>query len=128
MSAKFLSHLAHCVRCLTLFVTHYPKIAELKDEFPGKVGPYFVSYLAEDPTSRTSRSNPQASMSHVLDNYKEPEYAEEATQKITFLYKLVPGVASRSFGLHVARLAQVGYSKFNDHSWEASRCEAPIAV
>lgn len=128
MSARFLSHLAHCVRCLALFVTHYPKIAELKEEFPGTVGPYFVSYLAEDPAFRNSRSKPQASPSYVLDNHKEPEYAEEATRKITFLYRLVPGVANRSFGLHVARLAQVGYSNFNNHSWEASRFEAPIAV
>lgn len=48
--------------------------------------------------------------SHVKSEGKSREvgYEEEATQRITFLYKLVPGVASRSFGLHVARLAQVG--------------------
>ena len=84
-------------RCLTLFVTHYPRIAELQSKYPGEIGPYFVSYLAEDPSAKISNLKPSA-----LD-----PPVEEATQRITFLYKLVPGVASRSFGLHVARLAQV---------------------
>ena len=77
-------------------MTHYPRLADLKDEFPGKVSPYFVSYLAE------GQANKQTSEGLVS------QYEEEATQRITFLYKLVPGVASKSFGLHVARLAQVG--------------------
>ena len=84
-------------RCLTLFVTHYPRIAELQSKYPGEIGPYFVSYLAEDPSAKISELKPSALDPHV----------DEATQRITFLYKLVPGVASRSFGLHVARLAQV---------------------
>lgn len=82
-------------RCLTLFVTHYPRLAGLKEEFPGKVGPYFVSYLAQGHANKQISEGPNS------------QYEEEATQRITFLYKLVPGVASRSFGLHVARLAQV---------------------
>ncbi|KAG0589041.1 hypothetical protein KC19_2G287300 [Ceratodon purpureus] len=89
-----LHYLLKETRCLTLFVTHYPRLADLKDEFPGKVGPYFVSYLAEGQVNKQSEG-------------PISQYEEEATQRITFLYKLVPGIASRSFGLHVARLAQV---------------------
>jgi len=87
-------------------VTHYPRLADLKDKFPGSVSPYFVSYLAEGQLKNqiSERSTPVESEG----NRREVEYEEEATQRITFLYKLVPGVASRSFGLHVARLAQVG--------------------
>lgn len=87
-------------------MTHYPRIADLKDEFPGNVSPYYVSYLAE---GQINKQLPEAQIPPVQSegNSRELRYAEEATQKITFLYKLVPGVASRSFGLHVARLAQV---------------------
>jgi DNA mismatch repair protein MSH3 len=84
-------------------VTHYPRLADLKDEFPGKVGPYFVSYLAE---GQAIKHRPEGPIS---------QYEEEATQRITFLYKLVPGIASRSFGLHVARLAQVGTLLFSKY-------------
>jgi len=87
-------------------VTHYPRLADLKDEFPGSISPYFVSYLAEGQIKKIS----EGPNSHDKSEGKRREvgYEEEATQRITFLYKLVPGVASRSFGLHVARLAQVG--------------------
>ena len=33
--------------------------------------------------------------------------SEAAVPKITFLYKLAPGVADRSFGLNVARMAHL---------------------
>lgn len=101
-----LHHLLKEIRCLTFFVTHYPRIADLKDEFPGNVSPYYVSYLAE---GQINKQLPEAQIPPVQSegNSRELRYAEEATQKITFLYKLVPGVASRSFGLHVARLAQL---------------------
>lgn len=85
-------------------MTHYPRLADLKDEFPGSVSPYFVSYLAEGQIKKQISEGPSSSEG----KRREVEYEEEATQRITFLYKLVPGVASRSFGLHVARLAQVG--------------------
>ena len=83
-------------------MTHYPRLADLKDEFPGKVGPYFVSYLAEGQVNKQSEG-------------PISQYEEEATQRITFLYKLVPGIASRSFGLHVARLAQVCTLYFSNY-------------
>ncbi|OIW12510.1 hypothetical protein TanjilG_04674 [Lupinus angustifolius] len=74
-------------RSMVLFVTHYPKIADLRTEFPGSVGAYYVSHLtAYDDTSKTSN----------LDN-----------EDITYLYKLVPGVSERSFGFKVAQLAQL---------------------
>lgn len=88
-------------------MTHYPRIANLKDEFPGSVSPYFVSYLAEGQTKKQTSEGPTSRVESE-GKKREVEYEEEATQRITFLYKLVPGVASRSFGLHVARLAQVG--------------------
>lgn len=79
-----LQHLLSEKRCLVLFVTHYPEIAEISNEFPGSVGTYHVSYL----TSQKDKSG--------FDN-----------DDVTYLYKLVCGLCSRSFGFKVAQLAQV---------------------
>lgn len=110
-----LEYLLKDIRCLTLFVTHYPKLAELRERFPGEIGAYHVSYLAEassDPlvvsevACKQSPDNDDCD-SAVLKECHGQNVASEAAHKITFLYKLVQGVASRSFGLHVARLAQI---------------------
>ncbi|CAM6092495.1 unnamed protein product [Calypogeia fissa] len=93
-----LHHLLKETKCLTLFVTHYPKIAELMDEFPGEVNSYYVSYMAHE-------SGPSKEL--AVESSEDGNDTSEDSQTITFLYKLVPGVASRSFGLHVARLAQI---------------------
>ncbi|KAL4357775.1 hypothetical protein AHAS_Ahas09G0220400 [Arachis hypogaea] len=74
-------------RSIVLFVTHYPKIADLTTEFPGSVGAYHVSHL-------TSHHDTSKNKNSYLDN-------------ITYLYKLVPGVSERSFGFKVAQLAQL---------------------
>lgn len=82
-----LHYLLQKKRCMVLFVTHYPKIAEIRTEFPGSVEAYHVSYLtSEDENATTDRSDPE---------------------EVTYLYKLVPGIAARSFGFKVAKLAQV---------------------
>lgn len=83
-----LHHLLEQKRCMVLFVTHYPKIADIRTEFPGSVGAYHVSYLT----------------SHKSEDTTNSKYEHE---DVTYLYKLVPGVAERSFGSKVAELAQV---------------------
>lgn len=96
-------------RSLALFVTHYPQIAELRKEFPAEVGTYFVSYLAEEANARAPRGGSEggADVSVGEGDRGEASREQEADQKVTFLYKLVPGLSPRSFGLHVARLAEV---------------------
>lgn len=89
-----LHHLLAQKRCMVLFVTHYPKIVDIKNEFPGSVVAYHVSYM-------TSQS-----VTDVMDaNDKNSEKMDH--QDVTYLYKLVPGVSERSFGFKVAQLAQV---------------------
>ena len=51
-----------------------------------------MSYLQEHSEAASSPSTSQAA---------------PAIPQITFLYKLVPGVADRSFGLNVARMAHL---------------------
>ncbi|KAL2459897.1 DNA mismatch repair protein MSH3 [Abeliophyllum distichum] len=80
-----LHYLQEHKRCLALFVTHYPKIVEIKNEFPGSVGAYHVSYLTSQSKLDIDLISSQKMDSTDYDN-------------VTYLYKLIPGVAERSFG------------------------------
>ncbi|XP_053405229.1 DNA mismatch repair protein Msh3-like isoform X2 [Mercenaria mercenaria] len=71
-------------RCMTLFVTHYPSLAEFETIYPDKVGNYHMSFLLNDENT-----------------------GSDDQEQITFLYELVQGVAARSYGLNVARLANI---------------------
>lgn len=96
------------IRCLTLFVTHYPKLAELREKFPGEIGAYHVSYLADASSGPEAACEQEGTCGPVGQGEDSGQsVVDEVSQKITFLYKLVEGVANRSFGLHVARLAQI---------------------
>ncbi|KAL0026611.1 hypothetical protein WJX77_010338 [Trebouxia sp. C0004] len=86
-----LQHLVAQIGCLTLFVTHYPKVAALQQQNPGSIESVHMSYLANQADTTASGSSQTA----------------PAVPQITFLYKLVPGVADRSFGLNVARMAHL---------------------
>lgn len=82
-----LHHLLKHKNCMVLFVTHYPKIADIRTEFPGSVRAYHVSYLTSHKVTDT--------------------VGLKSDQDVTYLYKLVPGVSEKSFGFKVAELAQV---------------------
>ncbi|KAK9143420.1 hypothetical protein Syun_012820 [Stephania yunnanensis] len=90
-----LHHLLEHKRCMILFVTHYPKVLDIKYRFPGSVGAYHVSYLTSQ--------NPLEITDFELDH--DTEHADHTD--VTFLYKLVRGMTDKSFGLNVARLAQL---------------------
>ncbi|KAL4623212.1 DNA mismatch repair protein Msh3 [Arapaima gigas] len=76
------------VKSLTLFVTHYPPLCELERIFPQHVGNYHMAFLLNEP-----------------DRHDDLE--EVAPEFITFLYQLTEGAAARSYGLNVARLAEI---------------------
>ncbi|GAA6022808.1 hypothetical protein JCM11491_006414 [Sporobolomyces phaffii] len=78
-------------RCLTVFVTHYPNLATLAKKYPGSITLGHMSCLETPVSSSSPSDDPSASSSRESD--------------ITFLYKLVPGLASASHGLNVARMA-----------------------
>lgn len=83
-----LMHLTSRVRCVTLFVTHFPLIAKLSDLYPFAVGSYFMDFAEEVVTERNEN----------IDCVRN-------RRKITFLYKVKPGVAAHSYGLNVAEIA-----------------------
>ncbi|CAL5323166.1 hypothetical protein CsSME_00001693 [Camellia sinensis var. sinensis] len=107
-----LHHLLEQKRCMVLFVTHYPKIVDIKNEFPGAVGAYHVSYL-------TSQNEDMMELSD--QNVETMDH-----QDVTYLYKLVPGVSERSFGFKVARLAQLPTSCIHRATVMAAKLEAAV--
>ncbi|CAN6236705.1 unnamed protein product [Urochloa humidicola] len=82
-------------KCITIFVTHYPKILDIQREFEASVGAYHVSYLAT------------RKLLEVTDKPLETSPESKDLGEITFLYKLVAGASDKSFGLNVALLAQL---------------------
>ncbi|XP_016529544.1 DNA mismatch repair protein Msh3 isoform X2 [Poecilia formosa] len=76
------------VKSFTLFVTHYPPLCELEQVFPQHVSNFHMAFLLTEPDVTTD------------DGEVQPEF-------ITFLYQLTKGAAGRSYGLNVARLADV---------------------
>ncbi|KDR81784.1 hypothetical protein GALMADRAFT_152606 [Galerina marginata CBS 339.88] len=77
-----LQYLVQSIKCKTLFITHYPLLAtKLQTKFPNDVQNLHMGYEAE---SRI-----------------------DGTRSITFLYRLIPGLATESFGIECARLARV---------------------
>ncbi|XP_076005669.1 DNA mismatch repair protein Msh3 isoform X2 [Genypterus blacodes] len=85
-----LEHFIRDVKSLTLFVTHYPPLCELEREYPQHVSNYHMAFLLNEPDIATG----------TADGEVQPEF-------ITFLYQLNEGAAERSYGLNVARLADI---------------------
>ncbi|RMZ91066.1 hypothetical protein DV736_g1702, partial [Chaetothyriales sp. CBS 134916] len=83
IAASVLDYLIRHTRCLTLFITHYQALARLTDTFPG------------------------GELKNVHMRFTEEEDTGVSEERITFLYEVAAGVAHRSYGLNVARLANV---------------------
>ncbi|XP_056134505.1 DNA mismatch repair protein Msh3 [Lampris incognitus] len=78
------------VKSITLFVTHYPPLCELQRVYPEHVANYHMAFLLNEPDIATNTEN-----------------GEVQPESITFLYQLTEGAAGRSYGLNVARLADI---------------------
>ncbi|KAM8778289.1 DNA mismatch repair protein Msh3 isoform 2-T2 [Rhynchonycteris naso] len=83
-----LEHFIRDVKSLTLFVTHYPPVCELEKSYSQQVGNYHMGFLVSEDESK-----------------QDP--GEEAPDFVTFLYQITRGIASRSYGLNVAKLADI---------------------
>ncbi|KAG0079540.1 Mismatch repair protein msh3 [Linnemannia elongata] len=116
-----LKHVVKNIRAVTLFVTHYPSLADVAREFPqGTVRNFHMGFMASAAGSLSMSgggggvSNEGADL--VLEeggDEGQEEEEEEAVlddMDIVFLYKLVPGVSLKSYGLNVARMAKLSGS------------------
>ena len=79
IAASVLDYLVRERKCLTLFITHYQMLARMANGFPG------------------------GELKNVHMRFTE----EEGSDNVTFLYEVGEGVAHRSYGLNVARLANI---------------------
>lgn len=94
-----LDHFVHQARALTIFVTHYQDIAKQYEpaaaagaaSAPAVVRNCHMGFLEEPNTAASNATGAAAA----------------AATKITFLYTVEPGLAHRSYGLNVARLARL---------------------
>ncbi|KAK7115963.1 DNA mismatch repair protein Msh3-like [Littorina saxatilis] len=86
------------VKALTLFVTHYPMLAECQRLYPDVVGNFHMSFLLYEGDDVEGDKT---------DEQESRENAENPDEYLTFLYQLSEGAAGKSYGLNVARLAQI---------------------
>ncbi|KAF9349246.1 Mismatch repair protein msh3 [Mortierella sp. AD094] len=91
-----LKHVVRHIGAITLFVTHYPSLAEVANEFPeGVVRNYHMGFMA------TAAGAASGSISDVDLATDTPGINEDLAlddMDIVFLYKLVPGVSLKSYG------------------------------
>uniref|UniRef100_A0A3Q2ZJT0 DNA mismatch repair protein MSH3 n=1 Tax=Kryptolebias marmoratus TaxID=37003 RepID=A0A3Q2ZJT0_KRYMA len=90
------------VKAFTLFVTHYPPLCELDQVYPEHVSNYHMAFLLNE-----------------ADISVRPEF-------ITFLYQLTEGAAGRSYGLNVARLADIPDSILHAAARKAQELESMV--
>ncbi|KAJ9604953.1 Mismatch repair protein msh3 [Cladophialophora chaetospira] len=79
IAASVLDYLVREKKCMTLFITHYQMLARMADGFP------------------------DGDLKNVHMRFTEAD-----DENVTFLYEVGGGVAHRSYGLNVARLANLG--------------------
>ncbi|SPN96665.1 related to DNA mismatch repair protein [Cephalotrichum gorgonifer] len=92
-----LAHVATAPSPMTLFITHYQNLSRLANTLP-------IQNVHMRFTSTTAAA---ASPSRPSDGDMDGKGEGDAEEEITFLYEVTPGVAHRSYGLNVARLARI---------------------
>ncbi|KAJ5291858.1 hypothetical protein N7478_001109 [Penicillium angulare] len=95
-----LDYMVRSIRSLTLFITHYQHLSRMVQSFPDQ------------------------SLRNVHMRFTES--GEEGNEDITFLYEVSEGVAHRSYGLNVARLANLPPSVIDLAREKSSELEESI--
>lgn len=99
-----LQHVVEDTRCLTLFITHYQSLARVVDGLGGKCTNVHMRFTAARRTRDPADNDDK--MLDVQGDGSDGDTAE-CDEEITFLYEVGEGVAHRSYGLNVARLARI---------------------
>nr|XP_054540214.1 DNA mismatch repair protein Msh3 isoform X5 [Pan troglodytes] len=99
------------VKSLTLFVTHYPPVCELEKNYSHQVGNYHMGFLVSEDESKLDpgRNYRPGMVVHACNpsTLGGQGAAEQVPDFVTFLYQITRGIAARSYGLNVAKLADV---------------------
>ncbi|KAI5285995.1 Mismatch repair protein msh3 [Ascosphaera aggregata] len=100
-----LDYVIRDIGCLTLFITHYQHLTAMQRSFQGgELRNVHMSFKEEHP---------------------EPGHKEQQ-ELITFLYEVVPGEAHRSYGLNVARLANIPTSVLDLAAEKSAALESEV--
>ncbi|KAI0071810.1 hypothetical protein K474DRAFT_1668569 [Panus rudis PR-1116 ss-1] len=82
VASAVLQHLVQNIKCKTLFITHYPQVAnDLERRFPDDLENLHMGFTEDTRI--------------------------DGTREVTFLYKLSEGLSKESFGVECARLAGI---------------------
>ncbi|TGO62880.1 hypothetical protein BOTNAR_0107g00040 [Botryotinia narcissicola] len=102
-------------KCLCLFITHYQTLASVARGFEkGKeLRNVHMKFTAERNGRRVSNADAD------MDN-------DDVDEEITFLYEVGEGVAHRSYGLNVARLARVPKSVLDTAASKSRELETQV--
>lgn len=88
------------------------QVGTLQQEFPGTVSCHHMDYL-EDARMPTPSPHSHVENTNTTNHADTPAASSPSSKaivaipQVTLLYKLVDGIAPRSFGLNVARLARL---------------------
>jgi len=93
-----LSHMVSQLKSLTLFITHYQALARMAAQFDGE-------------------------LQNVHMRFNEQKNDEGQQGDVTFLYEVGEGVAHRSYGLNVAKLAGLPKSLIDKAAGESAKME-----
>ncbi|KAF4968063.1 hypothetical protein FSARC_4481 [Fusarium sarcochroum] len=96
-----LQHVVAETRCLTLFITHYQNLARVAEGLDG--------------------------VKNVHMKFKA-EKGEDGEEEVTFLYEVGEGVAHRSYGLNVARLARIPKKVIDVAALKSSQMEQEMRM
>ncbi|KAI9053342.1 hypothetical protein LZ554_002302 [Drepanopeziza brunnea f. sp. 'monogermtubi'] len=91
IAGAVLDYVVRETRCLCLFITHYQSLASVARSFDGELRNVHMKFSAAKKGSGVEIG----------------EGGGDGEEEITFLYEVGEGVAHRSYGLNVARLANV---------------------
>ena len=92
-----LHHAVRKLKSLTLFITHYQSLARVSEQFDGELKNVHMRFTEQD--------------------------TETGEKDVTFLYEVGEGVAHRSYGLNVAKLAGLPRSLLEEASRRSKQME-----
>ncbi|EAA34638.1 DNA mismatch repair protein msh-3 [Neurospora crassa] len=113
IAGAVLEYVVRDVGCLMLFVTHYQDLAGVAEGLTvgegeeKRRGVECVHMRFASNKSRTSMDDDAMEVDGDGDGQEGAGADKDEEEEITFLYDLAPGVAHRSYGLNVARLARI---------------------
>ncbi|AEO53880.1 hypothetical protein MYCTH_2295777 [Thermothelomyces thermophilus ATCC 42464] len=100
-----LDYVVRETRCLTLFITHYQSLARVAEGLGGAVRCVHMRF--EAATRKHGTDGRSGGRRDDQQDDADGDGGGDGDEEITFLYEVAEGVAHRSYGLNVARLARI---------------------